>query len=117
MHAKDELYHGLRGPAENVRILAAALSDRTNEREPLLMVIHYGDGRVFHTALGHAADAVNGLGFQLTFARGTEWAATGLVSLPAPKRNELSSTKATLRPVMADEERTTTAARPGPRTR
>ena len=99
LHAKDELYHGLRGPAENVTVLASALSDRTKEHEPMLMVIPFGKGRVFHTALGHAADAVNGLGFQITFARGTEWAATGSVTLPAPKAAELGVEKAAMRAV------------------
>ncbi len=102
MHAKDELYHGLRGPAENVTVLASALSDKTNEHEPMLMVIPYGQGRVFHTALGHAIDAVSGLGFQVTFVRGTEWAATGRVTLPAPAAAALPADKAALRPVTAN---------------
>ncbi len=100
MHAKDELYDSLRGPAENVTVLASALSDKTNEQEPMLMVIPFGKGRVFHTTLGHAIDAVNGLGFQVTLARGTEWAATGAVTLPAPSAAELPATgAAALRPV------------------
>jgi uncharacterized protein len=99
MHAKDELYHGLRGPAENVTVLASALSDKTNEREPMLMVIPFGKGRVFHTTLGHAVEAINGLGFQSTFARGTEWAATGKVTLPAPKPAELSAEQPSVREV------------------
>lgn len=101
MHAKDELYHGLRGPAENVTVLASALSDKTKEQEPLLMVIPYGKGRVFHTALGHYVDAVNGLGFQVTLARGTEWAATGQVTLPAPKPTELPADRPGLRVLRA----------------
>jgi type 1 glutamine amidotransferase len=95
MHTKDELYHGLRGPAENVTVLASALSDKTKEQEPMLMVIPFGQGRVFHTALGHFTEAVNGAGFQITFIRGTEWAATGKVTLPAVK--DLSPSKAVSR--------------------
>jgi type 1 glutamine amidotransferase len=99
LHTKDELYHGLRGPAENVTVLASALSDRTNEHEPMLMVIPFGKGRVFHTTLGHAAEAVNGLGFQSTFARGTEWAATGQVTQAAPAAGALSAERAAAAPV------------------
>ena len=99
MHAKDELYHGLRGPAQNVTVLASALSDKTNEHEPMLMVIPFGKGRVFHTALGHAVDAVSGIGFQVTFARGVEWAATGKVTLPAPNAADLPIDRAGLRSV------------------
>ncbi len=88
MHGKDELYDQLRGPAVNVTVLASAMSDPasggTGEDEPLLMVINYGNGRVFHTALGHAMDAIKCAGFATTFQRGTEWAATGRVTQKVP---------------------------------
>ena len=90
MHTKDELYHQLRGPANEVNVLGAALSDATREREPMLMAISVGKGRIFHTTLGHYVEALQGLGFQVTFARGTEWAATGRVTQPAPKPGELT---------------------------
>lgn len=100
-HAKDELYDRLRGPAQNVTILASAYSDRTQEHEPMLMVIPFGKGRVFHTTLGHAIDAIQGLGFQVTFARGVEWAATGKVTLPAPAAGKLGAEQVATRAVAA----------------
>jgi type 1 glutamine amidotransferase len=100
MHAKDELYHSLRGPAKNLSVLGHALSEQTKEQEPMLMAISYGKGRVFHTTLGHYLEALDGLGFQVTLTRGAEWAATGKVTQPAPKPGELSAgPKATLRPL------------------
>ncbi len=92
MHTKDELYHDLRGPAENLTVLGAAMSDVKHAQQPLLMALSFGKGRVFHTALGHYVEALDGLGFQVTFARGTEWAATGKVTLPAPKPGDLQET-------------------------
>ena len=46
------------------------------------MAIDYGEGRVFHTTLGHDAEAMSGAGFVETLRRGTEWAATGSVTFP-----------------------------------
>ena len=89
MHSQDELYHSLRGPADGVTVLASATSPITKESEPMLMTLSFGKGRVFHTTLGHYVEALSGLGFQTTFVRGTEWAATGKVTLPAPKPDEL----------------------------
>jgi len=81
LHAKDELYSRLRGPAENVKILASAMSDLTSVYEPNMMVLEYGKGRVFHTTLGHADYSMLDRGFYETLQRGTEWAATGDTAL------------------------------------
>ena len=97
MHVTDEIYGKLRGPAENLTVLASSFSDEkdggTGEQEPGLMVIDYHKGRVFHTIYGHAAKEMEGLGFQITLQRGAEWAATGKVTLPLPKE-KLSQTEA-----------------------
>lgn len=92
MHAKDELYDRLRGPAENVTVLATAYSDPatngTGKNEALLFAIHFGHGRVFHTALGHnnGPDLTSQkcAGFITTLQRGVEWAATGKVTQKVP---------------------------------
>jgi type 1 glutamine amidotransferase len=88
MHAPDELYGTLRGPGQNMTILATAHSDPQNQgtgnEEPILMVVNFGKGRVFHTTLGHDAVALSGVGFITTFQRGTEWAATGRVTQKVP---------------------------------
>jgi HEAT repeat protein len=93
MHARDELYSLLRGPAKNLTVLATAYSDPvysgSGRHEPVLFTILYGKGRVFHTVLGHtgkekSSNAVECAGFIVTFQRGTEWAATGKVTQIIP---------------------------------
>ena len=98
MHPADELYSNLRGPAKNLTVIATAYSPQTKENEPLLMAINFGKGRVFHTALGHSPQAMYGRGFQVTLARGAEWAATGKVTFAPPNVDELPSDKAAVRP-------------------
>ena len=98
MHTKDELYDRLRGPAENMQVLATAYSAESQggsgRHEPMILIVNFGKGRVFHTPLGHADYSQECVGFITTFQRGTEWAATGIVTqgIPEdfPSRNEVS---------------------------
>src|SRR5262245_25184126 len=88
MHVADELYARLRGPGEDMTILATAYSPSDNKGtgydEPILLVLTYGKGRIFHTTLGHDIPALSCVGFITTFQRGTEWAATGKVTQKVP---------------------------------
>lgn len=89
MHVKDELYHGQRGPAQAMHILATAYSDPavrgTDTHEPMVWWIPYGKGHVFTNVMGHADYSMNGVGFQTVTARGCEWVATAKVTLPIPE--------------------------------
>lgn len=84
----DECYAKLRGPAENMTILVTGKDQTekapTDRHEPMLMALDYGQGRVFHDALGHDDYSYENVGFIVTFIRGTEWAATGKVTIPVP---------------------------------
>jgi len=88
MHANDELYDKLRGPGQNMHILATTFADPnkggTGHNEPMIITLGYGKGRVFHTPMGHGNDSQECVGFITTFLRGCEWAATGQVTQPIP---------------------------------
>jgi type 1 glutamine amidotransferase len=89
MTTADECYAKLRGPAEQMTVLATGKDQSekapTDRHEPVMMVINYGKGRVFHTTLGHDTRSFEGVGFIYSFLRGVEWAATGSVSQQLPK--------------------------------
>jgi type 1 glutamine amidotransferase len=95
---RDELYANLRWqPAGKYHVLATAYDEHALYQgkarqpipgagldHPMLWTVDYGKGRVFTTALGHDTEAIKNAGFIATFVRGTEWAATGNVTIPAP---------------------------------
>lgn len=88
LHAKDELYDLLRGPANNLNVLATAYADKakggSGRHEPMIFTVEYGKGRVFHTPMGHDVEAQECVGFIVTLQRGAEWAATGKVTQSIP---------------------------------
>lgn len=83
---KDELYHGQRGPAQNLTILATAFSAKsgggTDTNEPIVWTNTWGKGRVFVTLLGHDVPATSASDSAALLSRGCEWAGTGQVTLP-----------------------------------
>lgn len=87
----DELYNFMRGPGKNMHLLATAHSKRSRDKggsgkhEPMLFTIKYGEGDIFHTTLGHDTRSLRDKGFQVMFARGAQWAATGKVTIPIPE--------------------------------
>ena len=88
MQVPDELYGWLRGPAENLTVLATAFAPKekggAGEHEPILFTVSYGKGRVFQNALGHTAKELKSVAFIVTFQRGVEWAASGKVTQKIP---------------------------------
>ena len=95
LHASDEIYSQLRGPAKNLQVLATASAEKakggTGEHEPMFMTIQYGKGRVFHNTLGHVGPketapvpSLRSVGYIVSIQRGTEWAATGTVTQKVP---------------------------------
>lgn len=90
-HVKDELYHGQRGPAENMNLLISAYDDAkydgTGKHEPIVWWVPYGKGKVVTNLMGHVGDNSGPMacvGFQTTLLRSIEWMVTGLCETPIP---------------------------------
>jgi hypothetical protein len=94
MHAHDELYHGQRGPAEQLHLLASAYSSPatggTGQHEPMLWWVPFERGRVLTFLPGHLwtgqkdTRAFRCVGFRCLLQRCCEWLATGDVEIPVP---------------------------------
>ena len=95
LHPNDEVYFNMCGPAEGLTVLASAYSDPntggSGKDHPIVLTTDYEKGRVFHIMLGHSNEAFAGAGFQHLLVRGSEWAATGTVTFPAPDASDFSS--------------------------
>ena len=94
LHPFDELYHGQRGPAANMHLLATAFSSEesggSGKHEPMIWTIPYGEGTALTFLPGHHwADqdddqAFLCVGFRTLFKRSLEWLATGSTQTPVP---------------------------------
>ena len=87
-HPSEQLTHGQHGPAQGLTVLTYAFSEVSQQGEPMDWVKQYGKGRVYTTMLGHtwakeANPNLDDVPFAALLARGTEWAATGKVTLAA----------------------------------
>ncbi len=83
----DELWHRIASRASKT-VLATAFSSPqyggSGSDEAVAFTTKFGQGRCFNLVLGHDVRAMESAGFQALLTRGTEWAATGKVTLPAP---------------------------------
>ena len=78
----DELYTCLAGEAP-IHIVAKANSKVDKKDYPIAFVLNYGQGRVFHSVLGHDARAYAAPGVGELMRRGCAWAA-GVPPQPSP---------------------------------
>ena len=81
----DELWHRTqRHPQAKVLCTAFSAKDRggSGADEPVAMVTRFGKGRGYYLVLGHDVKAMSAAGFRTLLLRGTEWAATGKVTIP-----------------------------------
>ncbi len=95
LHPHDELYHGQRGPAEGMNVLATAWSDTesggTERHELMVWWTKFGEGKVLTLLPGHLWGgqeddrALRCVGFRTLLQRSTEWLTTGAVTLPIPE--------------------------------
>lgn len=94
----DDLYANLKWQPEGTyHVLATAWDDHSRYgpdekqpipgpglHQPMVWTVNYGSGRVLSIAMGHGPDSLKGAGFIAMLTRGTEWAATGNVTIPLP---------------------------------
>jgi len=79
---RDELWFAARGPADGIQVLATGYAPQTQQNEPVLWTVEFGEGRVVVPLLGHDTDTMQHISFRTILLRGCQWAATGEVTLP-----------------------------------
>lgn len=82
---RDELWHRM-GAQPNIHVLCEAFSAKDKGGsglvEPVAICTKLGKGRCFYNELGHDASVLQNDMWQTLMLRGTEWAATGKVTIP-----------------------------------
>lgn len=69
--------------AETIATAVEVDGEPVVETRPAVVVARHGQGRVVAVGLGHDPSSMHEPAFRGVFARGAEWAATGVVTLPA----------------------------------
>jgi hypothetical protein len=85
----DSPVYQLKGSPDGITVLAYSKSPINGKHEPQIWSKTFGSGRVFTNAMGHIYPWDTNFpyrcaGFQTTFTRGVEWAATGKVTSMVP---------------------------------
>lgn len=76
---------GPKYPPEKYTDEKLAAMEGMNAENPVVWTVEYGEGRVFCITMGHGPDALQFEGTRGLVVRGTEWAATGNVSVAVEK--------------------------------
>ncbi|MCU0915242.1 MAG: ThuA domain-containing protein, partial [Planctomycetes bacterium] len=84
----DELYTCLAG-ALPIQVLAESTSKVDGKNYAMAFTLKYGQGRVFHSPLGHDVGAITNPGAAELFRRGCAWAA-GLAPVPGTKPRKVT---------------------------
>ncbi len=83
-YIKDELWHRTKFH-EDIHVIGSAYSSSekkgTDENEPVVVTTKYGKGRGLYLVLGHNKATMQNNAWKTLLLRGTEWAATGDVSI------------------------------------
>ena len=87
-YIKDELWNNTKFHTD-INVLCSAYSTPakkgTDKNEPVVVTTQYGKGRGFYSVLGHNKASMQNSAWKTILLRGTEWAATGKVTIPAQK--------------------------------
>jgi len=85
-YIRDELWHRTQFQP-GIHVLCRAYSSPdykgTGKNEPVVITTQYGKGRGFYCVLGHNKATMQNDAWKTLLLRGTEWAATGEVTIPA----------------------------------